>query len=75
MVASRTVLPPSGGGPRQLGWFDRSGKEIGKVRGLDYGIQPELSRDGRFVAMRTNLSGNTDITLLEIDGSATTIHL
>jgi serine/threonine protein kinase len=62
-------LAPAGGGPRQLSWLDRSGKEIGKVRGLDYGIWPELSRDGRFVAMRTNLSGNTDITLLEIGGT------
>jgi Tol biopolymer transport system component len=66
-IAYRTA--PAGGGPRQLAWFDRSGKEIEKVRGLDYGIQPELSRDGRFVAMRTNLSGNTDITLLEIGGT------
>ncbi|HET9942509.1 MAG TPA: protein kinase [Terriglobia bacterium] len=62
-------LAPSGGGPRQLAWFDRSGKEIERVRGLHYGIQPELSRDGRFVAMRTNQSGNTDITLLEIGGT------
>jgi len=62
-------IAPAGGGARQLSWLDRSGKEIGRVRGLDYGIQPELSRDGRFVAMRTNLSGNTDITLLEIGGT------
>jgi Tol biopolymer transport system component len=62
-------MAPSGGAPRQLAWFDRSGKEIERVRGLDYGIQPELSRDGRYVAMRTNLSGNTDITLLEIGGT------
>jgi len=66
-IAYRVTM--SGGGPRLLAWFDRSGKEIEKVRGLDYGIQPELSRDGRFVAMRTNLSGNTDITLLEIGGT------
>jgi len=62
-------LAPPGGGPRQLAWFDRSGKQIERVRGLDYGIQPQLSRDGRFVAMRTNLNGNTDITLLEIGGT------
>jgi len=61
-------VAPAGGGPRQLSWLDRSGKEIEKVRGLDYGIYPELSRDGRFVSMRTNLNGNTDITLLEIGG-------
>jgi serine/threonine protein kinase/Tol biopolymer transport system component len=62
-------LAAAGGGPRQLAWFDRSGREIERVRGLDYGIWPQLSRDGRFVAMRTNLSGNTDITLLEIGGT------
>ncbi|HET9217842.1 MAG TPA: protein kinase, partial [Terriglobia bacterium] len=62
-------LAPAGGGPRQLAWFDRSGKEIERVRGLDYGIWPQLSRDGRFVAMRTNISGNTDITLLEVGGT------
>ena len=61
-------LAPGGGGARQLAWFDRSGEEIERVRGLDYGIWPQLSRDGRFVAMRTNQGGNTDITLLEIGG-------
>jgi Tol biopolymer transport system component len=63
-------MAPAGGGPRQLAWFDRSGNETGKVLGLDYGIQPELSRDGHFVMMRTNLNGNTDITLLEIGAKA-----
>jgi serine/threonine protein kinase len=62
-------MAPAGGAPRQLAWFDRSGMELGRVRGLDYGIQPELSRDGHFVMMRTNLNGNTDITLLEIGGT------
>jgi serine/threonine protein kinase len=62
-------IAPVGGAPRQLAWFDRSGKELGRVRGLDYGIEPELARDGRFVLMRTNLNGNTDLTLLEIGGT------
>ena len=69
-IAYRTA--PAGGGLRQLVWFDRSGEEIGKVSRPGYGIQPELSTDGRFVAMRINLDGNTDITLLEIGRSVLT---
>jgi len=69
-IAYRTA--PAGGGRRQLVWFDRSGKEIGKVGGPGFGIQPQLSPDGHFVAMRINEGGNTDITLLEIGRSLLT---
>jgi serine/threonine protein kinase/Tol biopolymer transport system component len=69
-IAYRTVS--AGGSRRQLAWFDRSGKEIGKVGGPGYGIIPELSPNGRFVAMRLEANGNIDVSLLEIGRSVLT---
>jgi Tol biopolymer transport system component len=57
---------------RQLTWFDRAGKVMGTLGGLDENglIGPELSPDGRRVAVTRTTQGNMDIWLL--DGARTT---
>src|SRR5262249_35574210 len=54
----------------ELTWFDRSGKEVGKVgsRELNFnaGSTPSLSHDGSRVAILGNLNGNIDIWLVEL---------
>ena len=57
-----------GGASRQLTWFDRTGKAVGvagepDANDLQY---PELSPDGRRVAMRRTVQGNADIWLLDL---------
>jgi len=64
MLAYRTSAGP---GLRQLAWFDRAGKEVGRVgtpdgNNLRY---PELSPDGLRVAVGRTIHGNTDIWLSE----------
>ncbi len=58
----------SGSGQRQFVWFDRSGREIGRVGGPDAStpINPSLSPDGRRVAVRRLVNGNSDIWLLDV---------
>jgi predicted Ser/Thr protein kinase len=58
----------SGVGVSRLVWFDRSGKEIGVVGAPDpMGPQaPELSRDGKRVALYRSVDGNTDVFLIEM---------
>lgn len=56
-----------GSGQRQLTWFDPSGKPVGTIgppdeRGLN---APELSPDGRRVAVHRTEQGNTDVWLLD----------
>src|SRR5207249_2372823 len=52
---------------RQLAWFDRSGKALGAVGepkpNLSY---PELSRDGRRVAVQLVLQTTPDIWLMDL---------
>ena len=53
---------------RQLTWFDRTGKSVGvasepDANNLQY---PELSPDGRRVAMSRTVQGNFDIWLLDL---------
>ena len=58
----------SAGGQRQLAWFDRSGKELGKVGDPDGNLafgSTSLSPDGRRVAISRS-GGNFDIWLLEM---------
>ena len=57
---------------RQLTWFDRPGKAAGTLGGLDENglIGPEVSPDGRRVAVTRTVEGNMDIWLL--DGARTT---
>jgi eukaryotic-like serine/threonine-protein kinase len=56
---------------RQFAWFDRAGKEIGRVGSPDSSIglsggDPSLSRDGRYVALHRTVGTNDDIWLLEL---------
>ncbi|BCS31078.1 hypothetical protein TBR22_A02780 [Luteitalea sp. TBR-22] len=54
-----------GSGARQLTWVDRTGKVVGVVGapdGQDLGY-PELSPDGRRVAMQRTVQGNRDVWL------------
>jgi eukaryotic-like serine/threonine-protein kinase len=56
---------------RQFIWFDRSGKEIGKLGDLDSASPsfPSLSPDGRRLGLSRTLNGNTDVgcwTLAEV---------
>jgi dipeptidyl aminopeptidase/acylaminoacyl peptidase len=64
MLAYRTV---GGATRRRLVWFDRSGKEVGTLGAPDENdlADPELSPDGRRVAVNRTVQGNTDIWLIE----------
>jgi serine/threonine protein kinase len=58
----------TGGVQRQFVWFDRSGKEIGKLGAPD-DATPEnvsMSPDGRRIAMNRTVNGNTDIWILDV---------
>ena len=57
---------------RRLIWFDRSGKEIGKVGDPDSAshLNPALSADGRRVAWDRNGSGNVDVWVMDLQGGA-----
>jgi dipeptidyl aminopeptidase/acylaminoacyl peptidase len=54
---------------RQFVWFDRLGKEIGKVGNVDSAVplSPALSSHGRLLAVNRTVDGNSDIWLLDID--------
>jgi eukaryotic-like serine/threonine-protein kinase len=54
------------GGRRQLAWIDRSGKEVQPVGESGFLIDPSLSRDDRYVALRREVDGNSAIWLLDI---------
>ena len=70
LSAARGVLVYRTGaafGKRQLTWFDRSGKNLGMLGDPDIpGLNPELSPDGKNVALDRIVDGNPDIWLLEI---------
>jgi Tol biopolymer transport system component len=57
-----------GGLKRQFVWFDRSGKETGKVGAADAGNPQDgsLSPDGRRIAVTRTVNGNTDIWMLDV---------
>ena len=59
--------PQSGGGRRQLAWFDRSGKELQRIGTSEdaLGMNPSVSPDGRRVALHRGVAG-TDVWLLEL---------
>jgi len=56
-------------GEQQLAWFDRIGERIRTLGGPDPADprNPELSPDGRQVAIERTVNGNQDIWLLETD--------
>jgi serine/threonine protein kinase/Tol biopolymer transport system component len=64
IVAYRTG---SGGGARQLTWMDRSGKIVGTVGAPDVAAltDPELSLDGKRVAVSRTVNRNEDIWLID----------
>jgi eukaryotic-like serine/threonine-protein kinase len=64
-IAYRTGL---GGGQRQLVWFDRSGKPLGKVGDPDNpgSTNPSLSPDGQLLARNRTVYGNNDIWVLDL---------
>jgi dipeptidyl aminopeptidase/acylaminoacyl peptidase len=64
----RVAYRVGGAAVRQLTWFDRTGKSMGVAgepdsNNLQY---PELSPDGRRVAMSRTVQGNFDIWLLDL---------
>lgn len=58
----------SGRAPRVLTWVDRTGKAVGVAGEPDPNAPaaPQLSRDGRRVAMWRGVEGNADIWLLDL---------
>ena len=67
-AASVIAYRAGGGASRRLTWLDRTGKAVGAAGepdGTDLRF-PEFSPDGRRVAMRRTVQGNTDIWLLDL---------
>jgi eukaryotic-like serine/threonine-protein kinase len=67
--AAGMVAYRSGTGARpQLTWFDRTGKKSGTVGDPDEGLggYPELSPDGRRVAVSRMLQGNEDVWFIDL---------
>jgi len=61
-----SLLYSVGGTQRQLTWFDRSGKPTGTVGATDETYRgPELSPDGRRVAVERTVLGNTDVWIYD----------
>jgi Tol biopolymer transport system component len=56
----------SAAGRRQLLWFDRSGKEIGKAGDATNASSVSVSRDSRRVALAQLINNNYDIWLLDL---------
>jgi eukaryotic-like serine/threonine-protein kinase len=68
-VATGVLAHRAGGGERrQLVWVDRAGIARGTVGPADEGglSNPELSPDGRRVAVNRTMQGNTDVWLIEV---------
>jgi Tol biopolymer transport system component len=62
----------AGGLQRQFVWFDRSGKEIGKVGAVDDAnpLTGPMSPDGRRIALIRTVNGNTGIWTLDLASGA-----
>ncbi len=58
----------AGAGKRQFTWFDRTGRPVGVLGGIDEGqpSMPRLSPDGRTVVFRRTIKGNTDLWSIEV---------
>jgi roadblock/LC7 domain-containing protein len=59
---------------RQLVWFDHNGRVLGSVGPPDDHAMaaPELSPDGRRIALFRNVDGNDDVWVIPIDGGIAT---
>jgi Tol biopolymer transport system component len=64
----RVAYRSGGGGRRQLAWFDRTGKSVGVAGEPDANNMqnPELSPDGRYVAIQRIIQTNLDIWLMDL---------
>lgn len=64
----RVAYRAGGAGRRQLVWFDRMGKTVGVAGEPDANnmSNPELSPDGRYVAVQRTVQNNPDIWLLDL---------
>ncbi len=70
LVAYRT----GGSDFRQLTWFDRAGKAVGVIGEPDAAtpLSPELSPDGRRIAVDRMVRGNRDVWLTDLAGDGLT---
>jgi len=57
---------------RQLAWFDRMGKALGLVGESGSLLSPELSPDGRRIAIDRAIQGNRDVWLMDLARGAFT---
>jgi serine/threonine protein kinase/Tol biopolymer transport system component len=66
MLACRMA---GGANRHRLAWFDRAGKEVGTLGAPDPNnlLNPELSPDGRRVAVFRTVQGNTDVWLIDAE--------
>jgi serine/threonine protein kinase len=64
-IVYRTI---SSSARRQFVWFDRAGKELARVGEPDDGntMMPDLSPNGRYVALTRTVNSNRDVWLLEL---------
>jgi serine/threonine protein kinase len=64
-IVYRTI---SSAARRQFVWFDRAGKELARVGEPDDAntMTPDLSPNGRYVALTRTVNGNPDVWLLEV---------
>ncbi|MBI4474963.1 MAG: PD40 domain-containing protein [Acidobacteria bacterium] len=64
----RIAYRAGGAGRRQLTWFDRTGKRLGVAHEQDAGnvLGPELSPDGRRVAVQRTTQNNQDVWLMDL---------
>jgi len=64
----RLAYRRGGGAVRQMKWYDRTGKAMGVASGLDSATleYPELSPDGRQVAVTRMVQNNTDVWLVDL---------
>src|SRR5262249_26106001 len=61
------VYRPGGSSQGQLAWVDRSGKILAKVGPVGQYTNPELSPDGKRLAIEIGASDKRDVWILELD--------
>jgi Tol biopolymer transport system component len=67
-TAGRVAYRAGGAERRQLTWFDRAGKEVGVAGEPDANnlLAPELSPDGRHLAVDRTVQNNRDVWLMDL---------
>ena len=75
-AVGRLAYRGSGSERRQLTWFDRTGKMVGVAGDLDadglLSVTPELSPDGRRIAVTRTVQSNVDIWVIDVLRGGTT---